>query len=76
MDSVTYDPIASVLRQYDSQKTYSADTLLANSVTFYRPSCNRNQRTPQQIPELKKNLAVKLVASGVIGTLITLLMEH
>ena len=76
MDSVTYDQIAPVLRQYDSHKAYSADTLLANSITFYRPRCNRNQRTPHQIAELKKNLAIKLVASGVTGTLITLLMEY
>ena len=34
MDSVTYDPIASVLRQCDSHKIYSTDTLVANSSSF------------------------------------------
>ena len=55
MDSVTYDPIASVLRQFDSYKISSADTLQANSSSFPRPRWNRNQRTPHQIAELKKS---------------------
>ena len=76
IDSVKYDPIASVLRQCDSRKTSSTDTLHANSFSFPRPRWNRNQRTPQQTAELKKSLAVKRVDSVFTGTLITHPMEH
>ena len=40
MDSVTYDQIASVLRQCDSHKTSSTDTLNADSSSFPRPRWN------------------------------------
>ena len=59
MDSVTYDPIASVLRQCDSEKSHSWDTFRANSASFPRPRWNRHQRTPQQIAELKKKYRCK-----------------
>ena len=55
MDSVTCDPFASVLRQCDSYKSYSSDTLRANSTSFSRPKWNRYHRAPRQIAELKKN---------------------
>ena len=59
MDSVTYDPIASVLHQCDSQNSYSSDTLRANCTSFSRPKRNRYQRTPQQIAELTKKFCCK-----------------
>ena len=59
MDSVTEDPIAFVLHQSDSNKTYYADNLLANSSSFHSSMWNKNQRTPQQITELKKKYRCK-----------------
>ena len=59
MNSVTYDPIASVLRQCDSHKTSTTDTLHANSFSFPRQKWNRNQRTPQQIAQLQKKSRCK-----------------
>ena len=77
IDSVIYDPIGFILRQYGSQKSYSVDVIRANSTSFSRPVWNRYHRTPQQIAELKKkNLVVNVVDSGVTCILITLQMEH
>ena len=54
MDSITYDSIASFLRQCDSQKSLSADTLRANLNSLSRPRRNRYQDALLQIAELKK----------------------
>ena len=54
INSVKYNPIASVLRQCDANKDSSSATLLENYTTFPRHRWNRNHRTPQQIAELKK----------------------
>ena len=59
MDSVAYDPIASVLSQRYSIKTYSDGLLFANSSSFPRTRWNRNQLTPQKIAELKKKYSCK-----------------
>ena len=59
MDSVTYDPIASILHRCDSHKSDSTDTLRANSTSFSKPRCNRNQLTAQQIAELKEKSRCK-----------------
>ena len=76
MDSVTYDPIAYVLRQWDSQRSYSTDTLCANSTSFLRSRWNRNNYTPQQIQNLRKNLDIKLAVFGATGTQIILRTEN
>ena len=57
--SIRYDPIASVLRQRDSNKLYSTSTLHANSSTFPRSRCNDSHKTPQQIAEMKRKSRCK-----------------
>ena len=76
MDSVTFDPIVSIIRQCDSQKSHSLNTLRDNYASFPRPKWNRHKRTPQKIAKDKKNPAAKVLAFGVTGTPITLVMEH
>ena len=65
MDSFKSYPIASILRQSDTSKSSSLDTLRANSAALPRHRCSRNQRTPQQIAELKNNSRCKTF--GLLG---------
>ena len=55
MDSVKYNPIASILRQCDTTKSFSFNTHRANSAALLQHRWSRNHRTTQQIAELKKN---------------------
>ena len=76
MDSVTYDPIASVLCQRDSQK----HPLLIQFMQIRLHLLDQGGIEPNvllsRLRNLRNNLAVKLVAFRVTGTPITLLMEH
>ena len=59
MAAIRYDPIASVLRQCDSNKLYSTSTLHANSSAFPRRRWNNSHKTPQQIAEMKRTSRCK-----------------
>ena len=52
MDSVKHDPIASVLRQCDTSKSSSFDTLRVNSAALPRHRSSLTQQISQQIDEL------------------------
>ena len=59
MASFRYDPIASVLRQCDSNNLCSTSTLHANSSAFPRPRWNNSYKTNQQIGEIKRTSRCK-----------------
>ena len=76
MDSVKYNPVASVLRQCDKSKSSSFDSLRVNSAAQPRHRWSRTQRTPQQNAELKKILAVRIEDSWITGILIITRTEN
>ena len=59
IDYITYELIASIFYQCDSNKSFRIDTFSANSTTFRQHKCDRDNRNLQQIAEIKKGSRCK-----------------